>query len=84
MSEPINDGGPAFPVADTIYPNGQMQYGFNGMSLRDYFAGQALAGILACPVPIRLSDGPIAANNSYSKTAFVLADAMIAAREAKQ
>ena len=36
-----NDGGPAFPVADlskTQCP---------GMSLRDYFAGQALAGLLA-------------------------------------
>ena len=42
MSTPINDGGPAFPVAETIHV-----YGHNGMTLRDYFAGQALAGILA-------------------------------------
>ena len=34
------DGGPAFPI-----PSDGMTAGHNGMSLRDYFAGQALAGI---------------------------------------
>ena len=37
----INDGGPAFPVPDTYHPNGQVQYGATGMSLRDWFAGNA-------------------------------------------
>jgi len=37
MSTPINDGGPAFPVADTIHWDGH-----NGMTLRDYFAAHAL------------------------------------------
>jgi hypothetical protein len=37
----INDGGPAFSVPDTYHPNGQVQYGTTGMSLRDWFAGQA-------------------------------------------
>lgn len=32
----INDGGPAFPIPDLTYPNGQIQYGTPGMSLRDY------------------------------------------------
>jgi hypothetical protein len=45
----INDGGPAFPVPDSHYPNGQVQYGCNGMSLRAYFAGQALNGMLSDP-----------------------------------
>ena len=36
------DGGPAYPV-----PGMQSSTYYNGMSLRDYFAGQALAGILA-------------------------------------
>lgn len=41
MSDTINnDGGPAFPVNG---PNGD----FPGMSLRDWFAGQALAGIIS-------------------------------------
>ena len=33
------DGGPAYPV-----PGMQSSTYYNGMSLRDYFAGQALAG----------------------------------------
>jgi hypothetical protein len=37
----INDGGPAFPVPDTYHPNGQVQFGSSGMSLRDYFAAHA-------------------------------------------
>ena len=43
----IQDGGPAFPVADTHHANGSVQYGSNGMSLRDWFAGQMLSGIVA-------------------------------------
>lgn len=39
MAERLNDGGPAFPSEE--FPQ------FEGMSLRDYFAGQALAGICA-------------------------------------
>ena len=41
MSAPINDGGPAFPVADTIHWDGH-----NGMTLRDYFAAQANASLI--------------------------------------
>ena len=36
MSTPINTGGPAFPV----------MYCSEGMTLRDYFAGQALAQLI--------------------------------------
>jgi hypothetical protein len=43
----IQDGGPAFPVQDSHHANGMVQYGCNGMSLRDWFAGQMLAGIVA-------------------------------------
>ena len=48
MDEPerINDGGPAFPTPDVYHPNGQVQYGSNGMTLRDWFAGQALVALL--------------------------------------
>lgn len=37
MSE-IETGGPAFPFADSFHPNGQVQYGSNGMTLRQYAA----------------------------------------------
>ena len=44
MTQP-NDGGPAFPCDASMkqYPTQE------GMSLRDWFAGQALAGIMASP-----------------------------------
>jgi len=74
MSEPINDGGPAFPIPDTLHANGQVQYGANGMSLRDWFAGQALANY-ALQYQEKLTGEDIA-SQCYS-----LADAMLAARE---
>lgn len=43
MTTPINDGGPAFPNKDEL---GNM---VPGMTLRDYFAGQALAGVSSIP-----------------------------------
>lgn len=83
MSATINDGGPAFPVPIASDQPGQLvsacELGGGGMSLRDWFAGQALAGWLASfatdaehPVHKRGSDLAI---ESY-KTA----DAMLAAR----
>jgi len=38
----INDGGPAFPV-----PTDPLNPGTNGMSLRDWFAGMAMQGMLS-------------------------------------
>jgi hypothetical protein len=69
-----NDGGPAFP---TVARDGNWQPHHDGLSLRDYFAGQALAGILA------------AANFGSTKDwigqkVYEAADAMLAAREGKQ
>jgi hypothetical protein len=40
----IEDGGDAFPRQDDEWSSGA-----RGMSLRDYFAGQALAGLTANP-----------------------------------
>lgn len=40
-----NNGGPAFPV-----PGLQNDENFNGMSLRDWFAGQTLIGCVTNPV----------------------------------
>lgn len=58
-----NTRGPAFPSHGSM---GEVSH--EGMTLRDYFAGQALAG----------SD-TISAREAYD-----MADAMLAAREAKQ
>ena len=46
MSAPIKDGGSAFPIPESHHANGQVQYGSNGMTLRDYFAGQAMTAII--------------------------------------
>ncbi len=72
MSEQIYDGGPAFPIPDAHFPNGEIQFGCNGMTLRDWFAGQALAGML--------SRGGWEAEGA-SIDAFMYADAMLAARK---
>jgi len=46
MSEQSNDGGPAFPLSYSTaeYHTGNINA---GMSLRDWFAGQALQGAMA-------------------------------------
>lgn len=43
MTNPMNDGGPAFPQ------NPEWMSNRSGMTLRDWHAGQALAGLLANP-----------------------------------
>ena len=68
-----SDGGPAFPIEMTGTPYAP------GMSLRDWFAGQALAGIMAgWPANERISEAR-AAEISYHA-----ADAMIAERDAQR
>ena len=44
----INDGGPAFPTeARTLFPTNKASFWCDGMSLRDWFAGMALQGLLS-------------------------------------
>ena len=75
----IHDGGPAFPTVagQTVYSN--------GMSLRDWFAGQALAGIMG-PNYDWFTGGTETGSRAHEAAhfAYSLADAMLAARsEAK-
>lgn len=75
----INDGGPAFPVPDSHYPNGQVQYGCNGMSLRSYFAGQAMQGILTAVTNAHLHyKGSTPSDQIVAQWAVEAADALIA------
>lgn len=68
----INDGGPAFP-------RDHRNAGHNGMSLRDWFAGQALAGMCAS-APGKF---PQQTNSSvFALGAYEFADAMLSARAA--
>lgn len=68
-------GGPAFPANDGgSGPTGE-QVRYRGMSMRDWFAGQALAGMMAaCAV-----DG--AHWKAFAQDAYAAADAMLAVRE---
>lgn len=71
-----DDGGPAYPIPDERDPvtgEGIMQ-GSPGMSLRDYFAGQALAGLV-------VGDEGGTYHQQNAAMAYSLADAMIAERK---
>jgi hypothetical protein len=65
-------GGPAFPAE--IAATGGGNYVFTGMTLRDYFAGQALAGICAHDDTWGLSDIGVTVQS------YALADEMLKAR----
>jgi hypothetical protein len=81
MSTLIKDGGPAFPVPDSHHANGQVQYGSNGMTLRDWFGGQALAGALQNYTTSKFGF----TEKEVALGAYRYADAMLAARlEGKQ
>jgi len=76
MSTP-NDGGPAFPIQPFRQPNGDFDWGRDGMTLRDYFAAAALTGVLAAHKNYS-PEGLAASNDAYA-----IADAMLAQREVK-
>ena len=69
-------GGPAFPFPAYTYPNGEINHGEGGMTLRDYFAAKALQGMLA-----ENGGGPMR-NNTLAEFSYEIADAMLKAREA--
>ena len=71
----IKDGGPAFPRASADDSRMYMQ---DGMSLRDWFAGQALAGWYAT---YKFDGFPGYAD--IAERSYEMADAMLKAREAK-
>lgn len=72
-----NDGGPAFPV-DARYP-GCTNKTETGMTLRDYFAAKAMQSLVGhLSEGIRPQDLVV-----MSEDAYMLADAMLAAREGK-
>ena len=64
---------PAFPV-EIIYT--QENEKFNGMTLRDYFAAQAMTGLLTAELVGEYS------NEHVAEISYRIADAMMKAREA--
>ena len=78
MSE-RDDGGPAFPVLRQHAFDREITGSAGGMSLRDYFAGQALVGLLAeCAHPAAV--GSWSQTTELSAKAYEYADAMLATR----
>lgn len=78
MSE-IKDGGAAFPLTGTQWNPDRDAYEVSpvsdGMSLRDYFAAKAMAGIVANPDTWGEST-----HDGLSVRAYAIADAMLRAR----
>lgn len=72
MTNKIEDGGPAFPIPLDDRPGAYEVH--PGMSLRDWFAGQAISGNrLNCATPKELAE-----------FGYMVADAMIAERSKKR
>lgn len=67
MSNPPDDGGPAFPSPGDTEWN-------RGLSIRDWFAGEALKGLLAGPDTSGSGGG-------FADAAYRFADAMIRERK---
>jgi hypothetical protein len=84
MTDIFKDGGPAFPFVPTIEAvftstgTEHRPIGTPGMTLRDWFAGQAIAGVCASDIDLESADW-----NGCAAYAYEIADAMLKAREAK-
>ena len=76
-----NDGGQAFPTHPILYGSAD-QHMAQGMSLRDWFAGQALAGIMGPNYDWFTSGSSETGSRTYEAAFFAygLADTMLAAR----
>lgn len=68
-----NTGGPAFPILADVRPD--IDKDWCGMTLRDYFAAKALQGFTTQTEP------PYEHVDDFAKYSYMLADAMLKARE---
>lgn len=68
---------PAFPITDSH------QHEYMGMTLRDYFAAQAITGLLSGNHSISITDENIILRypNAFAKFSYQIADAMLEVRE---
>lgn len=74
MTDEIRTGGPAFPLDRTS------QYSVDGMTQRDYFAGQALPGVIMACREDRTEGSSY--EHHCATRAYRMADAMLAVKYA--
>lgn len=82
MSAQKPNGGPAFPTENNVTSDDPNEFlpqpgAWHGMSLRDWFAGQALIGLLGSGVAEKREQS----SEVVAEIAYRNADAMLAARE---
>lgn len=75
----INDGGPAFPRTGEVVGICGESRDVPGMSLRDYFAGQVVAAVVVHGAELASGDP-----EQWAADAYIIADAMLKARNAGQ
>ena len=84
-----NTGGPAFPTTVRNHHDAETggqwsEHIDQGMTLRDYFAAKAMQGLISCPdwrENVGEEEG-IDASDCTARAAYMMADAMLKAREA--
>lgn len=89
----MNDGGSAFPLVKRWTGDGYPYDCAEGMSLRDWFAGQALVAIIKAEEAVdvdsikeraRIRQRNHRAKFRDAKRAYAIADAMLAARQPQE
>ena len=69
----------AFPTEESNY---EKVWSSPGMTLRDYFAAKAMQGFFASGAEISLGPSHMERMEAMAKTLYLMADAMLRAREA--
>lgn len=79
----MKDGGPAFPTEKFDNMLRDEPVGYHGMSLRDYFAGQAIIALMSSPTWLTRAAYEHRADfkDSLVANAYVLADKMLEERK---
>lgn len=91
-SKIFEDGGPAAPCSNEQFTHGNPSVGeaWSGMSLRDWFAGQALTGMVSgahgdetsmAGLLTAAEEAGVSTHSLVAQAAYNYADAMIAARK---
>ena len=74
-------GGPALPTPHYTNANGEVQWGADGMSLRDYFAAKAMAAQIVAIGGLDNGNNNLALE--LAVCSYAVAEAMLKARETK-